>query len=313
MVRRNLLTALLSRRVPHKFHYDSIKQTNRWLRLHREYSPYYTSTDMQAAYQMAAEASASALTGNPDVCVISLGCGGGAKDRLVIEALRKGGCEVVYAATDVSVGMVLVAGNAVEALATTRLLVWDMEETEDWAAVFSEWHAPAEPRVICFFGMLPNFEPLILERLAAMARPCDLVLLSANLAPGTDYEEGMRRILPQYNNAGTRDWLMTFLLDLGVEAGQGALHFGTEEKAGLKRVTCHFKFTRKTTIEVEGEQISFEPEERCRLFFSYRYTPALISELARRYGLSVLQQWISANEEEGVFMLRANAMSSKSQ
>ena len=67
--------------------------------------------------------------------------------------------------------------------------------------------------------MIPNFEPqVILPKLASLVRPADFLLFSANLAPGKNYAAGMKKILPQYDNAPTRDWLMTFLLDLGVEA-----------------------------------------------------------------------------------------------
>ena len=56
-----------------------------------------------------------------------------------------------------------------------------------------------------------------MPRLAALLRPADYLLFSANLAPGTDYAAGVQRILPLYDNALTRDWLMTFLLDVGVD------------------------------------------------------------------------------------------------
>jgi hypothetical protein len=41
----------------------------------------------------------------------------------------------------------------------------------------------------------------------------------------------MKKILPQYDNPPTRDWLMTFLLDLGVEKNDGKLKFAIESGA----------------------------------------------------------------------------------
>jgi len=38
-VRRALLESLRTRQVNHKFHYDSVKQTQKWLALHQAYSP----------------------------------------------------------------------------------------------------------------------------------------------------------------------------------------------------------------------------------------------------------------------------------
>ena len=84
--------------------------------------------------------------------------------------------------------------------------------------------------------MIPNFEPqVILPRLAALLRPADYLLFSANLAPGADYAAGVQRILPLYDNALTRDWLMTFLLDLGVETADGELRFVIEDDPGWQR------------------------------------------------------------------------------
>src|SRR5271157_5228223 len=66
--------------------------------------------------------------------------------------------------------------------------------------------------LVTFFGMIPNFEPeQILPKLASLVRPKDFLLFSANLAPGINYAAGVKKILPQYDNDLTRDWLMTFL------------------------------------------------------------------------------------------------------
>src|SRR5207237_1110942 len=97
-------------------------------------------------------------------------------------------------------------------------LVCDLASTADLASVLEHNCVPEASRLITFFGMMPNFEPhLILPRLASVLRADDFLLLSANLAPGPDYAAGVQKILPLYDNALTRDWLLTFLLDLGLE------------------------------------------------------------------------------------------------
>ena len=50
-VRRDLLESLRSRRVNHKFHYDSVKQTQKWLALHQAYSPARNDADCRAIYE----------------------------------------------------------------------------------------------------------------------------------------------------------------------------------------------------------------------------------------------------------------------
>src|SRR5262249_4499391 len=137
---------------------------------------------------------------------------------------------------------------------------------------------PKTTRLITFFGMLPNFESqIILPRLAAMVRPGDYLLLSANLAPGQDYEAGVKRILPLYDNPLTRGWLMTFLLDLGAEMDDGELRFVIEDDpagSGLKRVAANFHFAKRRELRVDQELFEFRPGDSIRLFFSYRHTPA---------------------------------------
>jgi len=128
-------------------------------------------------------------------------------------------------------------------------LVCDLATADDLPAVLDALPVSGAARLVTFFGMIPNFEPqVILPRLAALLRPEDCLLFSANLAPGVDYAAGVRRILPLYDNALTRDWLMTFLLDLGVEAGDGELGFAVEDDpagSGLKRVTASFRLAAR--------------------------------------------------------------------
>jgi uncharacterized SAM-dependent methyltransferase len=134
-----------------------------------------------------------------------------------------------------------------------------------------------------------------------------MLLFSANLAPGVDYLAGVQRILPQYDNKLTREWLMTFLLDLGVERSDGELRFSVQEfpeGSGLKRVEANFHFDSSRMVEIEGEKFEFRSGSTIRLFFSYRYTPELVRNLLARQGIEVSQHWIAASGEEGVFLCR---------
>ena len=55
-VRRDLLESLRTGEVNHKFHYDSVKQTQKWLALHQAYSPSRTDADCAAIYDRSFEA-----------------------------------------------------------------------------------------------------------------------------------------------------------------------------------------------------------------------------------------------------------------
>jgi hypothetical protein len=134
-----------------------------------------------------------------------------------------------------------------------------------------------------------------------------MLLFSANLAPGKDYAEGIKAILPLYDNAPTRDWLMTFLMDLGVESGDGEMNFYIEDDpkgAGLKRVAAYFQFARERELSIDEKRFRFGPEKPIRLFYSYRHTPSIVRSLLAEHGIDVIEQRITKSEEEGVFLCK---------
>ena len=307
-----MLESLRSRAVNHKFHYDSVKQTQKWLALHQAYSPSRTDPDCAAIYNRSFEAAVKLLKGRR-VEVVGLGCGGGQKDARLLQLLRRAGKEVFYTPCDVSTAMVLVAREATKALVDDRHcfpFVCDLATARDLPTILDEHKRPKTSRIITFFGMLPNFEPsVIMPILARLIRTDDILLMSANLAPGPDYGKGVRKILPLYDNAETRDWLVTFLFDLGVEKRDGTLNFSIEHgEQGLKRVQAVFKFLKPRTFRVEEEGFSFKAGEQIRLFFSYRHTPTLVNQITERSALVLMNAWITKSEEEGVFYCRGGSL-----
>jgi L-histidine Nalpha-methyltransferase len=306
-VRRDLLRSLRSRKIAHKFHYDSVKQTQKWLALHRQFSPSRHDADCRAIYTQGFEAVAREAK-SKSVHLVGLGCGGGQKDTRLLKLLKAAGKEVFYTPSDVAVAMVLTARQTALSVIPQKNcfpLVCDLETANDLPSVFDLPITRRASRLITFFGMIPNSEPqVILPKLASLVRPKDFLLFSANLAPGKDYAAGVKKILPQYDNAPTRDWLLTFLFDLGIKKNDGELHFEIETKNGLKRIVANFHAKRACRIEIENEQFDFKPGEKIRLFFSYRYTPERVQKTLAAYRLEVCEQWIAKSGEEGVFLCR---------
>jgi len=302
--RRDLLASLRVRKINHKFHYDSIKQTQKWLGLHQIYSPSRNDADCRAIYEKGFEAAAAKIK-SKSVHVIGLGCGGGQKDTRLLKLLKARGKEIFYTPCDVSSAMVLVARRTALTILPEKNcfpFVCDLATAANWR----KFPATRHPSIVTFFGMIPNFEPQeILPKLASVVRPEDFLLFSANLAPGKNYSGGLKKVLPQYDNAPTRDWLITFLLDLGVEKRDGKLKFAIEDGGfDLKRIVARFHFTRAQRIEIEDDRFEFRRGESIRLFFSYRYAPALVRKLLGQHGLEVSGEWIAKSEEEGVFLCR---------
>jgi uncharacterized SAM-dependent methyltransferase len=307
-VRRDLLESLRIRKINHKFHYDSVKQTQKWLALHQQFSPSRNDENVRAIYKQCFEAAAAKIK-SKSVHVIGLGCGGGQKDARLLKLLKARGREIFYTPCDVSLAMVLTARHTALAVLPEKNcfpFVCDLAAAADLSAIFDSRFTIHDSRIVTFFGMIPNFEPReILPKLAALTHPKDFLLFSANLAPGENYAAGMKKILPQYDNPPTRDWLMTFSQDLGIEKHAGELRFEIEiDGFGLKRIVARFHFTHACRIEIENEFFNFKAGEKIRLFFSCRHTPERIRKILASYKLEVCEQWIAKSEEEGVFLCR---------
>ena len=306
--------SLRTRRMNHKFLYETPKQTLRWLRVHEALSPARQDLSCRDAYQKLAAKLAAALAGETAVDLVSLGCGGGQKEAQLIRALRAANpsLRLRFVPADTSVGLTLLARDAAIAVGVDaeQCVPWvvDLVLARDWQPALASILPPGGRRVVTFFGMLPNFRPgAAMRQLASLLGPHDLLLLSANLAPGPDYAAGVARVLPQYDNALTRDWLLSVLLDLGVERSHGGLEFRIApcpEGSGLLRIEADFVFCTAVEISYDGAAWPFAAGDRFRLFYSYRHTPASVASLLEPHGIRITCAWTNGSGEEGVFLGR---------
>ena len=303
-VRADLLKSLRAREILHKFHYESYKQAQKWLAVHEAHSPARNDSGCAAVYDAAFRWAAGKFQ-KTDICVIGLGCGGGQKDAALLRCLKNAGTRSMYSAVDVSLSLVIIAGLRASRFAeSTTGLVCDLEMADGIRDQLCD--CSAAQRILTFFGMIPNSEPdVILPRLRKLLRRGDVLLMSANLAPGADYSAGLKRVLPQYDNAETVDWLLTFLYDLGVERGDGKMEFSIEQSpAQLLRIRADFEFRRARAVKLGDETVEFAAGERVRLFYSYRYTPERLKSVLARFDFTITEQWITPSEEEGVFAVQ---------
>jgi L-histidine Nalpha-methyltransferase len=309
-VREDLLEGLRSRRIAPKFLYQSYKQAQLWLALHRAHSPAWLDPDGAAIYDRSF-AAAVALIPQRRVHLTGLGCGGGHKEARLLRLLAAQGKALSYVPCDVSLPLLLASTKEAQQVRATmpcRPLLCDLAVARDLPEILNPGDEPDARRIVTFFGMIPNFEPdHILPKLASLMRPGDLLLLSANLAPGSDYHAGVQRVLPGYDNPETRAWLLAFLYDLGVEHGDGFVDITIEEASGLYRIVADFHFLHERLLTVHDARFSFGPGDALRLFFSYRHTPGRMRQILQAHRLQVLEQWVTASEEEGVFLCRKQA------
>jgi uncharacterized SAM-dependent methyltransferase len=303
-----LRSDLAVRRLDPKYHYLSHRQVQAWLALHERYSPFFTTLDGTDLYDSASRHVAESMSQVP-IHVISLGCGGGQKDALLLR--RRKDLPTRYSPVDVGLGMVLTAHQRAASIIGSQQsspVVLDLVQVADLERTVCLGEAPSDRRVILFFGMLPNVDPALAgERLRSLLRPDDLLVLSANLAPGADYPGGTRGVLPLYDNAETRHWLGLALADLGFTEGDGRLAFTVEPNPalpGLLRIVADYELRRTAKLVLGSDELSFASGERLRVFVSNRYTPELVQLFCRQHGMLVWESWVSQDGEEGVFVVR---------
>lgn len=291
-----------------KFLYQSPRQVGQWLRLHEACSPARRAADVLATYDRAFEALVEQLGCSP-VHLIGLGCGGGQKEAALLKRLTGGGSKVVFTGTDVSPGLLITALRAAwESVDPVQCfgLVCDLVEASDLHEFFDSQTPPGARRVVTCFGLIPAFEPHSFQALLRpLLRPGDLLLGSANLAPGPDYRHGVEQVLRQYDNTLTRDWLKGFLHEVGIESDSGEIRFRIEAApalSGLLRIVATFEFHQVSQAVVERESFRFEPGTRLRLFSSYRHTVTSLKHLIAGASVEWVASWISESGEEGVFM-----------
>ena len=305
-VAAQLAAGLRHGEVPGKLHYLSWRQARAWLALHQRYAPYFTATDGVALYDRAT-ANAVARLPHPPVTVISLGCGAGQKDALLLQRLKPG--PALYVPVDAGLDLLLGASQtAIDTLGpdAVRPQLMDLAAEDDWGRALAPVLDPQTPRVILFYGMLPGMDPALAgPRLRTLLRESDLLLLSANLAPGPNVTLGARAALPLYDNPETRAWLGLALEELGMDPQAGSWRFVVVEDGslpGLSRIEVWFAPAEDATIRLGGELVVLKGGTPLRLLGSNRFSAPLVDAFARAHGLVVLDRQLSAEGDEGVFL-----------
>jgi len=314
--REDLYRSLRHKRIENKQHYETVKQVQKWVALHKAYSPSRTRPDCEALFNHCFEAACCSAVSGRYVHVVGLGSGDGTKEQRFIHMLKESGREVFYSPVDVGLPMVLEAREtALKEITADRCapIICDLANEPALLAALDEvlstlGSLPKEViRVFTFFGMLPGFSPSeILPRLHTLLRREEGVLLSANLIPPPGLEAMRSQVLPLYDNYLTKAWLLTFLQDLGVDTTPGQAEFVVEEdklEPGLLRIAAYFKFNSECEITVNDMTAGFAAGDAIRLFQSYRYTLGQLQTTLLRYGFTIRQRWVTEAQDEAVLLV----------
>ncbi|MBR89677.1 MAG: hypothetical protein CMO66_00165 [Verrucomicrobiales bacterium] len=297
--RQAMLMDLKEGQLPSALLYESPAQARRWLAVHEAFSPARINPACNELYhwiarQVAAECP-SALTQ-----VIGLGCGGGLKDAMILDQLQT----PTYWALDISEDLTCEAIRNSPAQNNHSCLL-DLANADDPGKFLRSLLPDGLPCIFTLFGVIPNFPPKLLARqLSQILRPGDWLLLSANLAPGRNYVDGVARIMPQYDNQPTRDWILGALKELDITKGELVFSQAASE-SGLRRIEAHWIFNAPLEIICHGTTFRFAPGDSLLAFYSNRHTTALVLQWLGELGVCCRDHRALKSGEEAVFLCHA--------
>ena len=224
--------------------------------------------------------------------VISFGAGDGARDRLLMEALKNAGCECFYFPVDASQALLEMACAASDDE--------DIETVGIKADISSPVHlvyaadAAEPPRIFIMSGnTLGSFDPLAeIRYIAQCMKPDDRLIID-----GEVYDE--QKTMGRRDNPAARKFVSALLASVGIGSDDGEIRFNhkrDERREGLHLITRHFRAERDLSATVAGQEIPLERGERIGLNFQYTYTPEAFRWLLTDHGgLEILTEYHSAD------------------
>jgi len=280
--------AMEARDLPEKFFFWSPRSAEGWTELISEPSLYGGLDETWKAIALGAGALAQHFGGRAPV--ISFGAGDGSRDRLLLDALKKAGCECLYFPVDASQAMLEMACAGADDE--------DFETTGIKADISSPVHlvycadAAEPPRLFIMSGnTISSFDPLAEIRYVAQCmRSGDRLIVDGEL-----YDE--TKTMARRDNAVARKFIFALLGGVGIEPDDGEVRFNhkqDERHEGLHLITRSFRAGGDLSATVGGVEVSLERGERIGLNFQYTYTPESFRWLLRDHGgLEVLEEYTS--------------------
>ncbi|MFM9022449.1 MAG: hypothetical protein ACKOK7_01670 [Solirubrobacterales bacterium] len=301
-----LRDGLVGGEVATRQHYVSARQARLWREIAAAFSPARDEADGVRAYDAVNGLVADRVAG-AGAHVIGLGCGDGAKERRLLDALAGTG-PLTATPVDVSLPLVQVAVDRLAGAAGTALgrpVVCDLGlAAADLPAMVGE--APG-PRVVTLYGILPGMEAFAAMAAAlSLLRPGDLLAVSANLLPERD--DALEALTAQYDNEHTRRWLGALVEDAGLRPGQADVRIGELSEPGtgaVAAVGAWLEPREEVELVLEAGEVRLEPGSPVRLLRSARHTPEGLEAIVLAAGLELLALEVSPTGEEGVALAAA--------
>jgi dimethylhistidine N-methyltransferase len=262
---------------------------------------YLTRTEIALLTKVAPEIAKHIPKG---AALVELGSGASLKTRLLLDASPQLGA---YVPIDISE-----TALAEAALALSRDYP-DLSVIPVAADFTQPLTLPAAIRACPLVGFFPgstigNFPPDEAATLLASARAmlgpkaaflvgADLVKPVATLIRAYDDEQGVTA-------AFNRNLLHRINRDLDGDFDPSAFKHRAVWNARESRMEMHLVAARAQYVSIGGERLSFAEGQSIHTENSYKFTPAMIAEIAARAGWRVETSWISDAQPFGIFLMR---------
>jgi len=287
-IAQEFVEAIEARDLPEKFFYWFPRSAVEWSALIGHAELYGGLWDTWK--ELAADSADLAQHFKAKAPVISFGAGDGARDRLIMNALKKAGCECFYFPVDASQAMLEMACAGADDE--------DIETVGIKADISSPVHlvyaadAAEPPRLFILSGnTMGSFDPLAEIRYVAQCmKPGDRLIIDGEIHDG---QQSMAR----RDNPAARKFLSTLLANVGIGDDDGEIRLNLKRDGrhvGLHLITRSFRAGRDLSATVAGQEIYLQRGERIGMNFSYTYTPeAFRWLLSEQGGLEILAEYCS--------------------
>jgi uncharacterized SAM-dependent methyltransferase len=270
--------AIEARDLPEKFFFWFTRSAAEWAKLGVHVELYGGLWETWKQISATAVSLASHFGGR--VPVISFGAGDGARDRVLMGALKDAGCECLYFPVDASQTMLEMACAGADDE--------DIETVGIKADISSPVHliyaadAAEPPRLFILSGnTMGSFDPLAQIRYVAQSmKPNDRLIVDGELH---DAQHTMAR----RDNPATRKFLSALLASVGIAPEDGEIRFDQKTDSrhqGLYLITRYFRADRDVSATIAGEEIALARGERIGMNFQYTYTPEAFRWLLQEHG-----------------------------
>ncbi|MDZ4742683.1 MAG: L-histidine N(alpha)-methyltransferase [Verrucomicrobiota bacterium] len=306
----SLLADLGTRRISPAHLYNSPVLSSLWHRVHLAHSPLRQSPKKGSCEYSRFAQSMLPLVSGKKVTVTSLGCGDGYKDALFLKTWQKAASSISYQPVDISAHLVKKACDSCSKLSRVQIMPGVCGNLADQQFIQDISHLQKDKslKIGFYFGINPNFQQVdFFNLLKKSFLHFDHVVFSANLAPGDDYEKGVRKIFTQYDNPETRDWFLEFLGSLGIRAQKKALEFSIRKflrPLPHYAICVNYIFPEKTALSLYGQRVSFKKGESLDIFHSFRHTLQTLKGFSLLSQLTITREQVSPDQQEALLSVQ---------